>query len=263
MSSTDPYRPQPDGTPGQPYGQPPAGGPQVPYEQAQPYGQPAPQPGYGQPPAYGQAPGYGQPPAYGQQPPAYGQAPAYGQPPAWGQAPGYGQQPYDQPYGQGYAAAGYQPYSGYAPQPEYAHWGLRLGSWIIDGLVENVPANLVYAIATAAAGYGVLYYGSGTYESNAPIGLWVLASLVRWVISAWNRWFRQGRTGQSVGKTALRTRLVDHVTGQPVGAGRAFLRELAHILDALPFFLGYLWPLWDARRQTFADKIVGTVVVRG
>ncbi|MDQ1539752.1 MAG: hypothetical protein QOH29_478, partial [Actinomycetota bacterium] len=26
-------------------------------------------------------------------------------------------------------------------------------------------------------------------------------------------------------------------------------------------YLGYLWPLWDSKRQTFADKILKTVVV--
>ena len=48
----------------------------------------------------------------------------------------------------------------------------------------------------------------------------------------------------------------------PIGPGRSFLRQVAHILDALPCYLGYLWPLWDSKRQTFADKIMTTVVVR-
>ena len=26
-------------------------------------------------------------------------------------------------------------------------------------------------------------------------------------------------------------------------------------------YFGWLFPLWDAKRQTFADKIIGTVVV--
>jgi len=36
-----------------------------------------------------------------------------------------------------------------------------------------------------------------------------------------------------------------------------------HILDALPLFLGFLWPIWDAKKQTFADKIIKSVVVKG
>lgn len=81
------------------------------------------------------------------------------------------------------------------------------------------------------------------------------------VIWFWNRVYRQGTTGRSVGKSVLKIRLVGQETGQPIGKGSAFLRELAHIADA-PLYLGYLWPIWDEKRQTFSDKIMDTVVVR-
>ena len=47
--------------------------------------------------------------------------------------------------------------------------------------------------------------------------------------------------------------------GGGAGIGRFFL----HIIDALPCYLGFLWPLWDAKRQTFADKVMGTLVIVG
>ena len=40
----------------------------------------------------------------------------------------------------------------------------------------------------------------------------------------------------------------------------AFLRDLVHILDGVAY-VGYLWPLWDDKRQTFADKIMRTIVI--
>ena len=42
----------------------------------------------------------------------------------------------------------------------------------------------------------------------------------------------------------------------------AFLRDLAHFVDAVICYVGFLFPLWDSKRQTLADKIVSTVVVR-
>ncbi len=42
----------------------------------------------------------------------------------------------------------------------------------------------------------------------------------------------------------------------------ALVRDLVHIVDGF-FYLGYLWPLWDAKKQTFADKILTTLVVKG
>ena len=43
----------------------------------------------------------------------------------------------------------------------------------------------------------------------------------------------------------------------------AFVRDIAHILDSIICGLpiGWLWPLWDAKRQTWADKVMKTVVV--
>ncbi len=50
-------------------------------------------------------------------------------------------------------------------------------------------------------------------------------------------------------------------TGQPMGAGLCFVRQLAHYADSLVCYLGWFWPLWDSRNQTLADKIMNTVVV--
>jgi uncharacterized RDD family membrane protein YckC len=75
----------------------------------------------------------------------------------------------------------------------------------------------------------------------------------------WNSCYRQGTTGQSIGRQVAKTKLVKIETGQPVGFGTALLRWICHNVE---FVIGYLFPLWDEKRQTFADKIVGTVVVR-
>jgi hypothetical protein len=56
---------------------------------------------------------------------------------------------------------------------------------------------------------------------------------------------------------------VDADSGQLVGPGRGALRRIGHALDTLSCYVGYLWPLWDAQRQTFADKAARTVVLSG
>jgi uncharacterized RDD family membrane protein YckC len=85
----------------------------------------------------------------------------------------------------------------------------------------------------------------------------MLASLV-WV--AYNRWMIEGRTGQSLGKRVTKIRLIGEETMAPVGALNAFVRDLVHILDALTV-VGYLWPRWDDKKQTFGDKIMKTLVI--
>jgi uncharacterized RDD family membrane protein YckC len=202
-------------------------------------------PQYGEAPQYGQAPQYGEAPQYGQAP-QYGEAPQYGVPaaPAYAQQAGYGQ-----PYG----APG-------AGTPALASWPYRVGASLIDGVVAGIVPALCYGIAAGTAETSVDAFGTPTSEPTGfgmvLILIGVVAQIAIWF---WNRVWRQGKTGQSIGKSALKIRLVKEAAGAPAGMGLTIGREFAHILDGF-FYLGYLWPLWDQKKQTFADKICGTVV---
>ena len=57
-------------------------------------------------------------------------------------------------------------------------------------------------------------------------------------------------------------RVVDADTGAIIGIPRAIVRNLVRIVSGLVFGLGYLWMLWDPRKQTWHDKAANTVVVR-
>jgi len=209
------------------------------------------QPGYGQPQqAYGQQQGYGDQPqqgqqGYGGQQPPYGQQPPqpYGQQGYGGQQPPYGQQGYGQ---QGYG----QPASG-----NFASWGSRVGSYLLDSLVTVPP----YIVAVVLA----LVIGRNDNDTFNGIGvllllLGALASLAVWI---WNRWIRAGKTGQSLGKKWMGSYLLNEQTRQPIGAGNAFVRDLCHILDGI-CYIGYILAAFDKKVQTFADKIMKTVVVK-
>jgi uncharacterized RDD family membrane protein YckC len=90
------------------------------------------------------------------------------------------------------------------------------------------------------------------------VGLSVVVTSLAWI--AYNRWLIAGRTGQSLGKRVTKMRLIGVEIAAPIGVKNAFIRDLVHILDAVTL-VGYLWPLWDERRQTFADQIMKTVVI--
>ena len=59
----------------------------------------------------------------------------------------------------------------------------------------------------------------------------------------------------------MKFKVVSEKTWQPIGFGMSIVRQLAHIVDGIVCYIGYLWPLWDEKRQTFADKIMTTVCV--
>ena len=168
------------------------------------------------------------PGGYGDPPPTYGAPPpqGYGAPP-----PGYGAP------APGYAGA---PMQGSAPSYQYANWGQRVGSALIDYVAPFIVAYVIYLI-------------------NKPLGVIVYLVAIAW---AFYMAYQGGATGQSFGKKQLGLRLVGEQTGQNIGGGMGIGRYLLHILDGIPCYIGYLWPLWDSKRQTFADKIVKTVVIK-
>ena len=86
-----------------------------------------------------------------------------------------------------------------------------------------------------------------------------LAGLVGLVYLVWNYGYRQGTTGSSIGKSVLKFKVVSENTGKPIGFGSSVLRQITHLVDAVIFCVGYLFPLWTAKRQTLADKIMATV----
>lgn len=146
--------------------------------------------------------------------------------------------------------------------PRPAHWRSRAVASIVDSAVQGLIPFVLWMVALAASDTTVDDAGAEVaVPSTASLQLLVLAAAVLLVTWAVNRGVLQGR-GRSLGKRVVHTVLIDVGTGRPVGTARALLRDIAHLLDA-PFWIGYLWPLWDAQRQTFADKLTGTVVVDG
>ena len=234
----------------------PPGGAEQPlpqYGQAQP-GQPQPgQPHPGQPGQPGQTGQYPPPPPPpGQTPydqPPYGQ-PGYGQPP-------YGQQQYGQPhpdqpqYGYGYGQG--QPYGmpGTAlpiGMPPFAGWWERVAAFLLDNGIAIVGWSVEGSDISSAT--NIAFYVIGVAGL-----IWAIYNAVL-----------AGRTGQSFGKRTVGIRLARFVDGQPVGGGygflRLFLNWLFSVLCFVPGILNYLWPLWDAKHQTWSDKIAKSVVVK-
>ena len=73
--------------------------------------------------------------------------------------------------------------------------------------------------------------------------------------------YRGGTTGYTIGRGVAGCKLVKESTGETIGMGMAFVRDIAHIVDSIICYVGWLFPLWDNKRQTIADKIMSTVVL--
>jgi uncharacterized RDD family membrane protein YckC len=69
--------------------------------------------------------------------------------------------------------------------------------------------------------------------------------------------------GATPGKMAFRIKVVDEKGEEHITISRAFLREVVgKVASLLILGIGFLMPLWDAKRQALHDKIAHTVVVK-
>lgn len=229
-----------------------------------------------QPPPGGFPPPSAPEPSGGYEPPSGAHEPAptpaapggsYSAPPP--PPPGGGSYPPPPPSSGGYAPPPPGPAIRALPTDSYSSWITRVLAFLIDYLPYAVVHGIGYGIMLAtqqtACITDVTQYSVNQVCATEPS---MMGQLVQWVAIlvglaywVWNRGYRQGTTGSSLGKTVMKIKLVSEKTGQPIGFGLAIVRDIAHIVDAIICFIGFLFPLWDAKRQTLADKIMTTVVL--
>jgi uncharacterized RDD family membrane protein YckC len=187
----------------------------------------------------------------------------------------YGQQqsPYPQQPPYGPTGAPVNPYAG-SPSPNkpvfgfggFAPWFSRVAAYLIDSFLGALAAAPLWigevllfsdtTTTTDAQGVEHIHF----QQTGTAVPLIVVGALTYLAFTIWNVYIRQGRTGASIGKSVMAIRLVN-ADMQPIGGGWCFLRAILHIVDALPCYIGFFWPIWDAQRQTFADKIMSTYVI--
>jgi uncharacterized RDD family membrane protein YckC len=154
----------------------------------------------------------------------------------------------------------------------YAPWLRRVAATVVDWV--PIVALALLAVALAWLTRNRLCDGDPSVRDLGPqCGDSGATTLSRWCFVAcwlacigyalWNFGLRQGRSGSSIGKSLLRIRVVHATTHEPIGFSCSVVRQLTHALDVMTLGVGFLWPLWDRKRQTFADKLISTVSVSG
>ena len=143
-------------------------------------------------------------------------------------------------YGAGYAS----------PTPELAQFSSRVIGWLIDWVAPGIVVGILGSILSSATNTSIFSY---------------LLDLVYAAFIIWNSGYQAGTTGYSLGRKIAKNKLVSEATGQPLGSGQGMLRAGAqfvmNLLCGIVGLLSWLFPLWDSKRQTLADKIVKSVVI--
>jgi uncharacterized RDD family membrane protein YckC len=167
--------------------------------------------------------------------------------------PGYQQPPPPPGYGAPMGAA-------------YASVGKRILAHIIDGFIVGlgtIPGFILMFVGVGLAASTADSRGQLSDDAAAgAVGIFLLAYAVIFLgaIALWlYNCYLLGRDGATIGKRLMKIKVLD-AQGQPLGFGKAFLREIVkQALGGFCFIL-LLWPLWDDQKQGLQDKMFGTHV---
>lgn len=136
-----------------------------------------------------------------------------------------------------------------SPQNALAPWHIRAGAFAVDVL----PGIAVTATMLLVS-FTVPLRGVWWWVSLSVAGVAFLLMLV-------NRLLLPTVTGWSLGRAVCGIAVLGR-DGEAPGPWGLLLRDLAHLLDTASLLVGWLWPLWDSKRRTFADMLLGTQVQR-
>lgn len=134
---------------------------------------------------------------------------------------------------------------------EYVGFWARFGASIIDTILLLM---ITYPLLLS-------FYGE-SYSSEESYFLGTFDFIVSWVFPAVaiiSFWMVKQATP---GKMAISAKIVDAKSGCALTITQSLVRYLAYFISAAPLGLGFIWVVFDDRKQSWHDKIAGTVVVR-
>ncbi len=145
---------------------------------------------------------------------------------------------------------------------QLATWGQRFLAYLIDALIITIPMFILFII-------GIILITTGADTQTGELGagggfgivVYILAALAGIAFQFWNLGWRQGTTGESIGKSRIGIAVIRTDGSGYLGGGNGLVRALLHgVLGAC--FLNFLWPQWDDKNQTWTDMILNTLVVQ-
>lgn len=142
----------------------------------------------------------------------------------------------------------------------YADFGTRLAAALIDGIII-IGINFVVSFFI---GFVIGFVdGMNHVPFVMTTSLKQLVNTVSYAVGIFYYVYFIGSRGQTFGKQITKIKVVKIGTNNPPGYFSAFLREIVgKFISFIVILLGFFWMLWDPQKQTWHDKIAGTVVIK-
>lgn len=139
----------------------------------------------------------------------------------------------------------------YVGQPHYAGIDRRFFASLLDGLILYIPSILISYIVQATFAEILITQEAAT-SADILVGI-----MIQWLYSAS---LESSAKQATLGKQALKIVVTD-LDGNRISFGRATRRHFAKWVSALAL-IGYLLPLFNAKKQALHDMLAGCLVVR-
>ncbi|MGH7802377.1 MAG: RDD family protein [Thermodesulfobacteriota bacterium] len=136
-----------------------------------------------------------------------------------------------------------------------AGMGLRIGAFLLDIIILFMVTTL-----TLWVGFSL---GSIVFDIREEkfINVIVPLYLILFFLSTTYFVFLQGFSGKTIGKMLFGIRVI-RTDGESIGFWDALIRWVGYFISLLFIFIGFVWALFDPKRQAWHDKFAETYVVK-
>lgn len=148
---------------------------------------------------------------------------------------------------------------------KFAGFWRRLVAYTIDNVIINIIFFTMFIIAMVAFVFGSISSEGGSWLADimepARMSLALLLTVASYLFLsiAYFTYFH-GMNGRTPGKMLLGLQVIS-TEGTRISFGIAFLRAVGYFISAAIFNIGFIWAAFDRRKQSWHDKIAGTVVI--
>jgi len=151
-----------------------------------------------------------------------------------------------------------------------SHWWKRLVAWLIDTAVVDAVVYVLYFVVLVPLIVTTVPSNQNNNQQSANVapflgGFALFMALLFVGISLYFGILDGMFRGQTLGKLALGISTRDSRDGRLIGFWRAWGRYWFNFVLSVPcyvlFIIGNCAPLWDRRRQSWADHVVRSMVI--
>lgn len=137
------------------------------------------------------------------------------------------------------------------PIVKYASFFRRMIATLIDGLILGIIGSVI----STSLGRNAFDVGEETNNLASIDKLLTLLITIAYFVGFWVK-----QNGQTIGKRAMHIRVIKE-NDEPIDPFTAIIRYFSTWLSAFVLCLGYIWVIFDKKKQSWHDKIAKTYVI--